>query len=496
MQDLVELVKLIAKTKFKSGDLLALIIDPGSRMARLYEAIAREEVRTDDDVKALFPDWTNDAVIKSKLKDRLHDVVLLLDFKEANYADRQKAFVECSKKATVGAILVNKNARISGIDLLENTLRHCIRFEFTELTLDILRTLRLHYAMIAGDRKRFLALEEQLVRYEQVWLWERKAESLYLDLIVGYVNSKSGTEAIAGQARRAFEQLEPLMRQSESMKLHLFSRLIELTIYESTKDYVRTADRCEDAIRFFEQKKYSSGLALQIFYYNLTVASLQLRQFERCEALFDRYENLIVPGSFNWYKLKELYFLLAMHSGHYAHAHGTAREVLQHVYFDEQPAHIRELWHIFEAYLSYVYQLSLFAVPEGTEPPSRLRPARFSSDVEVFSRDKRGMNIPVVIIQYLALLADKRHDALIDRAETMSRYIRRYLDDEHTRRSRCFMRMLLQIPPAGFQRAEVERKTTDLLAELNATPLEIANQSHEVEIIPYEVLWSIILKSL
>ena len=34
------------------------------------------------------------------------------------------------------------------------------------------------------------------------------------------------------------------------------------------------------------------------------------------------------------------------------------------------------------------------------------------------------------------------------------------------------------------------------LTQLKKTPLEVANQPHEVEIIPYEILWEMALNSL
>ena len=56
--------------------------------------------------------------------------------------------------------------------------------------------------------------------------------------------------------------------------------------------------------------------------------------------------------------------------------------------------------------------------------------------------------------------------------------------------------MLLQIPACSFHKAAVERKTAKFLNRLKGMPLDVAKQSHEIEIIPYEELWELVIDSL
>ena len=56
--------------------------------------------------------------------------------------------------------------------------------------------------------------------------------------------------------------------------------------------------------------------------------------------------------------------------------------------------------------------------------------------------------------------------------------------------------MLLQIPLSSFHKAGVERRSKKYYDKLLATPIDIANQAHEIEIIPYEYLWEFVMESL
>lgn len=56
--------------------------------------------------------------------------------------------------------------------------------------------------------------------------------------------------------------------------------------------------------------------------------------------------------------------------------------------------------------------------------------------------------------------------------------------------------MLLQIPVANFHREAVLRKTERYVKQLQAIPLELPNQSHKIEIVPFEALWEMTVAML
>lgn len=497
MQELITLVNLFQKTKFKVNGILRIILGPDSEMEHLYDAIASGAVRSDEDAKALFPEYAKKTsrlhTIKGKLKDRLNDSILLLDFRESAFTERQHAFYACSKKWAASMTLISKNARENAINLLENLLRQTLRFEFTELTLDILRTLRLHYGILEGDQKRFDQIGQQITTFEEYWLMERQTEGYYAELVTRFVRSKSDKDAISEKAREYFLKIQPFLKQCDTFKVHFFGRLLEILIYDSINDYPNTARLCEDALAFFAKKDYTSSIALQVFNYNLFICYLNLKQYDKCLLLADQNRDLFEEGSYNWFKLQELYFLTAMHSGKFYEAWLIYQKVITHPALDNQPQPVIELWKIFEAYTCFLNQCG--RIP-GSKPDSKFKLSKFLNEIQLFAKDKAGMNIPVQVIQFLFELADGKQLIMIDRVDNLAKYRSRYIDGEQSVRSHCFIRMLEQIPKASFQLDEIERRTQDILEQLRNTPLETANQNHEIEIIPYDVLWSITLNLL
>ncbi|MBK8555619.1 MAG: hypothetical protein IPL65_07545 [Lewinellaceae bacterium] len=270
--------------------------------------------------------------------------------------------------------------------------------------------------------------------------------------------------------------------------------MIHLLIYNSVYDYVTTAKLCEDAIAFFNKKDYHSGLPLQVFYYNLMVCYLQLKEFEKGQAMIGETLAMFEEGSFNWFKLQELFCLLAMHTRHYEEAYRIYEEVSNHPRYDAQLPQIHEMWAIFQAYLQYLVKIGKIELSE--EQSGNFRLSRVLNDINIYTKDKSGMNISIVIIQILYSLAEKNYGQTSSRIDGTEKYLSRYLKAKDTVRSHSFIKMLIALPDAQYHREAVARKTQKYFTKLTDTPLEVANQTHEIEIIPYEHLWEMTIDQL
>ena len=93
--------------------------------------------------------------LKSRLKRSLLNSIYFLDTKKANYTDRQKAYYEGNKDWAAAKILIGKNARIVAIQLCLKLLTLAEKFEFTDLSVDVLRILRLHFGAREGNVKKY-----------------------------------------------------------------------------------------------------------------------------------------------------------------------------------------------------------------------------------------------------------------------------------------------------------------------------------------------------
>ena len=114
----------------------------------------------------------------------------------------------------------------------------------------------------------------------------------------------------------------------------------------------------------------------------------------------------------------------------------------------------------------------------------------------IFSKDKTGINITIIVAQFLLLFTEEKYQKAIDRIETVKQYSHAHLRKDATYRSNCFLKMLVKLVECSYHKEATIRKTKVLYEKLKNHPAEMQRQTNHVEIVPFEVLWEIILNSI
>ncbi len=497
MKALQELVLIVSRNKVKSISMLDKQSKKTSRIEEFYEAIKEGHLHTDQEAaQYLFPNKENRAAyrnLKARLKSKLINTLFFIDVKKPGYTDRQRAYYQCYKNLAAAKILLGKNARLACVDLCKNILRHAQRFEFSGICLEICRVLRLHYGAREGSLSKYQNFRALSESYQNICTWEDKAEELYTELTVFHVQSKCIRENTKQKAAEYVELLTAAVDEFGSYKLHLYHSLIKLILYSSDNNHAETIRVCNESISIFQEKPFQASTPLQIYYYHKLICYTQLRQFEEGRQTASACLQLTEQGSYNWFQFRELYLILCMYTQQYQNAYDLYLETTGHDRFSFLPAHVKEYWKVYEAYLYFLLNLGII---KGKDSFSKFRLGRFLNDTPQFSKDKRGMNIAILIIQILHWIQQGRYNRAIDSLEAIKKYCARYLHKEDTIRSYYFIKMLLCIPEASFHRRGVIRKARPFLEKLSTVPLAEVKQMHKIEILPYELLWDFMLNLL
>lgn len=498
MNELKELAYVVTRNKLKSIELLDTSRE--SRLLEFYDLLSREKLQSDEEaLQHFFPDAGSTAPyrkLKSNLKKRLINALFFIDVKKPSYTNRQRAYYECHKEWAAAKMLLGKNAWDACIDICERILRHAAQYEFTEMQLDLLRILRLNYSTRVPDLKKFESYRDLHAECEQLLIAENRAELLYCELLIHFVNSRSAKEDLQCTAAQYYEEIRPDMERFSSYRLQLYGHMVRMMTHTIANDYGGTLQVCRSMISFFESKSYDAHTPLLVAWYQKLVCHLQLRDFEDGEKAAMQCMALIEEGTVNWFKYHELYFLLAMHTERYDRAWTIYQEITRHRRFRFLPNNVKEIWTIYESYLYYLVQIDRIELPAEETSASSFRLGRFLNEVPIFSKDKRGLNVAILTIQILLLIREEKYDQAIDRIEAIEKYCARYLHKDETIRSYYFIKMLLCIPAASFDPETVEEKAEKYKRKLLENSQESAHQTHKVEIVPYEKLWEFALASL
>lgn len=158
--------------------------------------------------------------------------------------------------------------------------------------------------------------------------------------------------------------------------------------------------------------------------------------------------------------------------------------------FNKQPPVIKQNFYVLQAYAHFLYKIGKIS---GVTNAKEFRVNKFLNEVPEYSRDKQGVNIPIILVQILFFLADQNHHLIIDRIDSLKLYAYRYLKKDENFRSQCFIRMLGEMVRAGFKRQGTLFRTKALMDKLKSVPIDSYPATAENEIIPYEDLWEMVL---
>ena len=505
-KNLKELSLTISKNKTKKIEILGRNRSSNSKTDKLYFGIIEGQINSDEDaLKIIYNDDPGKTSALNKLKERLTQKLIntsfFVDSNQPQFSTMQQAYYTCYKNYVSSKILSGRSARATSIELAIQTLRKAHQFEFTDIAADLSRRLRFHHGTITGNHREYLRYSRLFDEYSRILKLEVDAEKCYTDIVIHLL--KGSPILTFDTVEDAIDRLRIIGTQLPNVESFTirFNYHASLAIYYIYKNEVDAAKKeINEGQKYFLGNEQRKGHKNKIFILNLILIQCLIHQKDYFEA--KRVINDTIPltekGSINWFATLELKLLISLRSEHYQEAYEVYLLVSQRREFRQLYPYLAESWKLYRAYLEF------FLRTEKIQPPAdpakrlkRFRIGKFLNDVPAFSKDKRGMNISILIVQVLLFLADRQYDQVIDRMEAIEAYCYRYLKPtSHLYRSNCFLKMLLLLPKAKFQRERAHWRGRHLLQKLRIAPAEIAFQNSEIEIIPYEDLWQQILQLL
>ncbi len=470
---------------------------PNSKMALLYEAVRKKEVKTDEEAafflygeKEISTKYRN---LKFHLKKRLLNTLFFIE--PTGRSEKNAAHIESWKQWAACALLSENYGNFSITKLAEKVLNRSIKFEHIDLIVLSSRQLRSIYGLRHKDKKKFDYYNSIYHQYRKIEDYQNKAHEYYTQLITSYtLNSVVPDPKIKEDAQKYYAELAPLKNEIDDTKFVYFLNQIQLLGAMGTFDYARARDICEEGIQHLNTRSAIHRGGIRNFLLNKLVCHIQLREYQEGKNTATECEKHLDYGSFNWFKAKEFLFMLSIHTQNYQEAYEAYFEVTNHERYNNFKKILHEMWVLYHSYLHFLIQVGKVVPHKDDTKFNNIRLGRFLNQVPGFSKDKRGMNVPVLIVQLIFLILQQKYDLAEERIDALGRYCSRYLkEDDPNFRGSCFIKMLLQIPKYGFERKRVKEKAQKYLTKMENVSINFSNQSHEVEVMPFPDTWNFIL---
>lgn len=503
MEELKPLVDLISRNKLKKIEVAGMPGRKNTHLDLLFDGIAQGKF-TDDKTAAEFFYAGHERKmaylqrLKRQLAERLVNTIFFIDASQPSFNEYQRAYYNSYKSTVAAKILLGRLAGAAAIPLAEQTLKKALEFEFTDLIVETSRMLMNNAGRQLGDVKKYKHYTDIYNKYSIISRNEGRAAQMNTDLLFYVAKSSANNIELVELAVQYCIELDRIPVEERSYAFHYHYFFISSMRYELDNDYPNMLKIAKQALEYFELRENESisNITYITGFLNRKLAcNIRLGQFKEGETTVQRLLSIHTVGSTNWYHTHMYYMILCFHNGQYPKTLNILQTVTSHPSLKNMTARITEFWSLFNAFVHYFIHKGEIVLGENAKlPPFKI--SKFLNEVPTYSKDKRGANIAILILEVLFLLHQKKFGEIIDKVESLNMYVHRYLKKDDTFRSNCFIKMLLQLPQANFNRTAVVRKAQKFWDMLQSMPLSKASQGVEIEIVPYEVLWEHVLQSL
>lgn len=484
MQDLAELLRFLEghSDRFLFDTAFDLNDQPAAQ--RLFEGVRAGQYASDADAASdVFPGASADPAryleVRSVLRERLSRAIERFVLHLEQQTDSQQVHIECQKLWLNIRTLSGCNAAELALPLAAHLLRIAEKFDLTLLCMDISLYLRLQNCLRDHAGAACADADSKYHYYRQVHEAEFVAEKSYTDLVALQVSGNLELAAFSDLAQKHLETLLPLLRQYSSGKLHLYGNLVHLLHYTTARDYAGAVRQCEAAIRFFQTRPYHARDAMQICYYQMLLCSIHLRDAATGTHAAKTCLELSGNNPLNRFKVRELHTLLLLHTRQYAEALDWFRQTAADSQFAYLSAGFKQGWSVYAPYLQFLTGEAVGGTGVGAAQDT------------VEAHGHTSLRTANRIGRYLLLLREKRYEEVRRMAIELEQYAKTQLVESGTWRSRLFLLLLVQIPAGNFRPDEILPLAAPFLAQLRTVPMLLANQTQELEVVPFEDLWEL-----
>ncbi|MEZ5004265.1 MAG: hypothetical protein R2730_14640 [Chitinophagales bacterium] len=512
MKTLRQIISVVTRKRISKVEIFdkTLLSTEDSKFTELYNAIESDQVKTDSEAAQLIyndPNSVNYRKLKSRFLKRLLNTLFFLDINGSNKGDDYRYnHYSCTKALMHAKLLRFFGAFESASKIIKLKYNDAKKFAFYDILAEYSWFLIQYYSLI-GNVKSLQQERTNYYKYKKIADSEAQCQLIYYVSIVEFIKSSSVSQHAIDQLKQGIVDIEVEVAKHPTA-INIFNQqMLKFNYYETIYDWENLLEECDKAYKELSRHKYYNKTKNHLITFKKLVACLNLKRFNEGVKLFDKSKSAYAEGSTNWFVIRRYGELLAIHSDDRELAYSIYNESnsLRVAKFMNKPT--QEFWSTIRAYLHFLIQVhNEEHLVEHDAAFKKFRLYKFLNEVPIYSKDKSGNNVALLIIQYMFLLIDGDYESIIQKMDSLKVYRSRYLKEDMYKRAYTFIGMLIKVEKDSFVYKKAKKscaKEYNLLQHHTSSDQEKnpeGTSSHwpiqESEIIPYEKLWYYILKIL
>lgn len=474
-----------------------------SLLYKLFEDIRSNSFNTDDEARNLLygdkeaSQGSKFNMLKKRLKEKLYNTMLFL--KPLN--EKANGYVEnifyCNKYYVIARQLISIGANNSGYGLLKKVLERALLYEQHEIALISTSVFR-QRALYNGSRAELTYYNRLFKQTIEVINAETETEEAHFNVLIEFSDSIAHRPHLLPMLEETVGNIFAHCKKHCTYKLKFYHFYSQVVLHQLKQEYQQAMAACHDfeAYLLGNERQYSVTRHAHTLLLMMDCARYE-QDYESSKHCFEKTTAIYRPDNINWFISHELYFILLLNMEKYEEAAVVLQNVHQNKTFKVLPAQYAEKWEIFSAYTWLLLTLKNETALRETIF-SGLRSFdinKFLKKIPVYTKDKTGYNISVLILQVLILYTRDKFAAALNSSEKLKHYLHKYLKRDGTYRSQVFIKMLNLLVTRRLDESAMAEAET-LLKKMEKERMSFTITEYSIEVIPYERLWKMVIEKI
>ncbi len=433
-----------------------------------------------EDIYNSTPNDTRYKMLKSRLKKKLLDYLFFIDVSNSSQNDE----IVCLDFLHHARVLILKGEYDISLRLLNKAHALAKENDFTDIIIDCLEYKSLYY-MHKGLGKLLDENLNQLVELRNIKSYESQSVAIYQRARLNLTKSISSRTKYLTELGKIIVELELLWKETKTFITFENYYMLYVWYHELIGDFKKNIEITKESYKMLLEERINKKRFNERFNeYVLVYSLLREKDFHKGLKYAELFLENFNSDDHNWFAFMENYFLLAMHSRQYELAEVLIDKVFSNPSYSIVSRTAKERWNLFKTYLSFI------APVRGTFKEFNYQ--TFITSVPEYSKDKQGFNVAILILQFVHFLRKQDAEGLLYRIESLRKYMLVHLKNSYSLRSKIFLKLLMLTVTSDFDVEKCKSKGEKFLQKLVETPAP-GDAYAEIEIIPYEHLWELIL---
>ncbi|TAE68674.1 MAG: hypothetical protein EAZ85_13960 [Bacteroidetes bacterium] len=503
METLKSLIQIVTQKRVKKVELF----DEDSRNKSshyyaLFHGIHQEKYTSDQDaakdIYACDASEKKYLILKTRLKQKLMNTIFFLDPEENESVSALDLIrQDCEKIIFQAKTLLLCEAGEISVALIEKNLKKAQDNHLTDIVLESAKILADYY-LKKGQKTDFNNHNNMVAKYSKMLFYENEAHHQWKNIEFEYKKENTTNDIL-------LESLKNFLNWWEDKKENLEGKL--KIYYDQTSFlYSKISQKHEDVTSFFKKQfeivqnnpeQFSKNDVLS---WELEKANhlLNFKKFDDFKSVFKTEKNIEeIPLNF-WIEQQEYKFMAALYQQNYAEGNAIFQETHNENRFKKISEDKKEFWYVAASILHYFHKQEKIPNSKTISSANKInfRYQLFLEYAPEYQRSKRGLHVMLMTIQILFYIERLEFTQIQKRLINLNEYCRLYPKKDGNFRSECFINMVNILEKNDFKYYPTKKATEELLTELENTPIDYRGTFRNIEVIPYEHLWSLIMEKI